>query len=302
VTHSGRSLLGAGLLVAAVLGVFLASTDHGPGRASRPSGAALEPASATAARVEAAPRTSPSRPAARPDRRKPAVAPLPVEETSVSESVRLARAWLEARAARPEEAAQGEEPHPRRAAPTEWDARRERVLAAVRDDAEQARLLVALLGHATDEEAALQVAKVLPFVRAPGFEAELIATATGKGPALERRCALVGLRGRGAAAAAAVAEAAGDADTAVRACATTELAGHVADPGAIAQTTAMLGAARVNLADADPGVRRAALRVLLASPRADPACGEALAALAREDPDADVRTLAARLLARWGLQ
>lgn len=181
----------------------------------------------------------------------------------------------------------------------EWEVARKRLLGALKRDLEQAKRFLAWLGRQEDAETALYIGRVLPFVWADGFEGHLLRTLQSAAPVLERRLALVGLRGRGLAAAKAITRVADEAeDTTLRAHATEEIASHVGDPHAAPSRGAMHETATKNLADPEAAVRRAALVVLISDRR--PLTEEQLAAVrARlEDPDRKIRQLASALLKR----
>ncbi len=181
----------------------------------------------------------------------------------------------------------------------EWRVMYRRLLNAVRADGRTARRYLAWLGSLDDEKTALYLARVLPLVFVEGFEEHLIETATGDGPVLERRAALVGLRARGLAAAAATGQvAAGAKETVLRADATAELALHLPDPSVITKSRDLAKIVADNLSHDEASVRRAAVIALLAARQ--PLMPERREAVRKllNDADERIRPLAKKLVQR----
>lgn len=307
-----RPLLAAAALLCAAAGaawLLLPTATHHPADPS------LDPASPTASATGApAPAATPARPpapaapgvvpaGASAGREGPAagatppVAPRTLEERV--EAARLdARQWLDARAA----AKAANDRAAEDAARARWEVVRKDLLQAVRDDFGASVALLDALTQMTSEDEAFAIGRLLPFLFADGFEAHLVRTLAGPGPLRARRLALVALRGRGLVAADATERvAAADPEPVLRGEATDELGTHLTDPLVRPRTARIHATVTARLADADPGVRRAAVRALLAG-RQGPASEEqeiAVRRISTDDPDASLRAMATALLARW---
>jgi len=207
-----------------------------------------------------------------------------------------ARSWLDERdAARRAGDREAEE-----TARARWDVERSALIMRLQRDTQGAVELLGVLGTWEDEQAALYLARVLPFLWGDGFEAHLIRRVTGGGPVQERRAAMVGLYGRGLRAAVALGEVAqNEEDVVLRADATQHLAGHLTDPLVAPRLNELRATVSSNLEHEDVSVRGAAVMTLAASREKLPAdTVEILNRLSSSDPDDRVRHLAAHLLRR----
>ena len=209
---------------------------------------------------------------------------------------REAGAWLRAR----QEARDAEDSAAERLAREKWQEYR-RKLRYLRGDGAAARHFLTWLGTLKDERTALYMARELSFVFTPGFEDHLLGRLAGEAPTLEKRAAVVGLRGCGLRAAKAVGDVAGSSEhVALRAEATAELGLHIPDPQVVSQRAQLTATAANNLSHEDAAVRRAGLQALLAARR--PLTREQLRATRAllRDPDEGLHGFARALLKRHG--
>lgn len=237
-------------------------------------------------------------PAAREAGPSAGAAPTPTIAERVEATRVEARRWLDARRA----AEAGDDRAAEDAARARWEVARKGLLGAVRDDLGASVSLLDALSAMPAEDEAFAIGRLLPFLFADGFEAHLVRTLVGSGPLRARRLALVALRGRGLAAADATERvAAVEPEPVLRSEATDELGTHLTDPVVRPRTARIHATLTARLTDADPGVRRAAVRALLAARQAPASAAQEaeVRRLAAEDPDTSLRAMAAALRDRW---
>ncbi len=220
-----------------------------------------------------------------------------VERTTFDAAFEGAHKWLRTR----QEARDSDDETAEKQARADWESKR-RSLRHVRHDGAAAQRFLTWLGQLEDDRTALYLARELSFVFTPGFEDHLLKRVLGDGPELERRAAVVGLRGRGVRAATAVASVARDAvELNLRADATAELGIYIPDPHVIRQSARLTEIAAQNLAHEGAIVRRSALQALLAARRPLDKDQQAAAKKLLRDPDEELHSLARTLLKRNGV-
>lgn len=225
---------------------------------------------------------------------QPAAPPSAATAEIARHTLEAARAWLDARRLA-REAGDGEPPVLARDV---WDLARKALIQRFQRDTAGSVELLRFMGRWDDSEAALELARALPFLWGDGFESHLINSATGKRPLLERRVAMYGLYGRGLRSARAIGRVATEgAETVLRAEATEHLAGHLGDPRVLPARAELSEAVQGNLTHAEASVRRSAISTLTAARNPLPdSVRKTVASLAASDPDERVRALAQYLV------